>query len=179
MNSYESLQEEARKDGVNVIDYSFDSKRIRGLYCDGIVAIRKDMTTTEKSCILSEELGHHHTTTGSYRTIVFPAFVMEKLFLREDGIISCTPDALTQRFEKTVQRAVLPHFLFHDLRHYSASIMHAIGVPDQYILQRGGWASDGVTKSIYRNSISDEAQRQNTLINSHFEKASHEISHDS
>ena len=115
----------------------------------------------------------------AYRTIVFPAFVMEKLFLREDGIISCTPDALTQRFEKTVQRAGLPHFRFHDLRHYSASIMHAIGVPDQYILQRGGWASDGVTKSIYRNSISDEAQRQNTLINSHFEKASHEISHDS
>ena len=65
MNSYESLQEEARKDGVNVIDYSFDSKRIRGLYCDGIVAIRKDMTTTEKSCILAEELGHHHTTTGN------------------------------------------------------------------------------------------------------------------
>lgn len=56
MNSYESLQEEVRKDGVNVIDYSFDSKRIRGLYCDGIVAIRKDMTTTEKSCILTEEL---------------------------------------------------------------------------------------------------------------------------
>ena len=98
MNSYESLQEEACKDGVNIIDYSFDSKRIRGLYCDGIVAIRKDMTTTEKSGILAEELGHHHTTTGSYRTIVFPAFVMEKLSLREDGIISCTPDALTQRF---------------------------------------------------------------------------------
>ena len=66
MNSYESLQEEARKDGVNVIDYSFDSKRIRGLYCDGIVAIRKDMTTTEKSCILAEELGHHHTTYPSF-----------------------------------------------------------------------------------------------------------------
>ncbi len=65
MNSYESLQEEARKDGVNVIDYPFDSKRIRGLYCDGIVAIRRDMTTTEKSCILAEELGHYHTTSGN------------------------------------------------------------------------------------------------------------------
>ena len=31
MNSYEYLQEEAREDGVNVIDYPFDSNRIRGL----------------------------------------------------------------------------------------------------------------------------------------------------
>ena len=38
MNSYEYLQEEAREDGVNVIDYPFDSNRIRGLYCDGTVA---------------------------------------------------------------------------------------------------------------------------------------------
>ena len=31
MNSYEYLQEEAREDGVNVIDYPFDSNRLRGL----------------------------------------------------------------------------------------------------------------------------------------------------
>ena len=62
MNLY---KKKPAKDGVNVIDYPFDSKRIRGLYCDGIVAIRRDMTTTEKSCILAEELGHYHTTSGN------------------------------------------------------------------------------------------------------------------
>ena len=65
MNSYEYLQEEAREDGVNVIDYPFDSNRIRGLYCDGTVAIRQDMTTVEKSCVLAEELGHHRMTVGN------------------------------------------------------------------------------------------------------------------
>lgn len=29
------------------------------------VAIRKNMTTAEKSCVLAEELGHHHTTVGN------------------------------------------------------------------------------------------------------------------
>ena len=48
MNSYERLQEEACKDGVDVIDYPFKSNRIRGLYCDGTVAIRRDMTTAER-----------------------------------------------------------------------------------------------------------------------------------
>ena len=65
MNSYEYLQEEARKDGVNVIDYLFDSNRLRGLYCDGTVAIRQDITTAEKSCVLAEELGHHRLTVGN------------------------------------------------------------------------------------------------------------------
>ena len=64
MNSYEDLQDEACTDGVNVIDYPFESQRIRGLYCDGTVAISHDMTTIEKSCVLAEELGHYHMTSG-------------------------------------------------------------------------------------------------------------------
>ena len=66
MNSYEYLQEEARKDGVNVIDYLFDSNRLRGLYCDGTVAIRQDMTTAEKSCVLAEALECYREKYGLY-----------------------------------------------------------------------------------------------------------------
>lgn len=65
MNFYEKLQEEAGRNGVNVIDYSFESQRIKGLYCDGSVAICHDMTTAEKSCVLAEELGHYHMTVGN------------------------------------------------------------------------------------------------------------------
>ena len=48
MNSYESLLEEACRDGVEVYDYPFTSERIRGLYCDRAIAIRQGMTTVEK-----------------------------------------------------------------------------------------------------------------------------------
>ena len=66
MNTYEELQDAACKDGIDVIDYPFGTERIKGLYCDGTVAIRKDIETqAEKSCILAEELGHHYTTTGN------------------------------------------------------------------------------------------------------------------
>lgn len=65
MNSYEKLQDEACKDGIDVIDYTFHSDRIKGLYCDGTVAIRKDMNTAQKTCILAEEFGHHHTSVGA------------------------------------------------------------------------------------------------------------------
>ena len=66
MNTYEKLQEEACKDGIEVVDYPFESERIKGLYCDGTIAIRDNIaTTTEKACVLAEELGHHHTSVGN------------------------------------------------------------------------------------------------------------------
>ena len=65
MNAYERLQEEACEDGIEVVDYTFESDRIKGLYCDGVVAIKKDMDSTQKACTLAEEMGHHHTSVGN------------------------------------------------------------------------------------------------------------------
>lgn len=66
MNTYEKLQDEACKDGIEVVDYPFESERIKGLCCDGTIAIRDNIaTTTEKACVLAEELGHHYTSVGN------------------------------------------------------------------------------------------------------------------
>ena len=78
------------------------------------------------------------------------------------------PMMITHAFEHNLKQAGLPHFRFHDLRHYSASIQHALGVPDAYIMQRGGWANDGVLKSVYRHTLSDQEQTMTDKINAHF-----------
>jgi len=54
---------------------------------------------------------------------------------------------------------------FHDLRHYYASFQHAIDVPDAYIMQSGGWKSDSILKSVYRNTLDDERRRNDEKIN--------------
>lgn len=64
MNKFEKLEDEAYQDGVDVLNYRFESNNIKGLYCDGVVAIRENMTILEKSCVLAEELGHHYTSYG-------------------------------------------------------------------------------------------------------------------
>lgn len=109
-------------------------------------------------------------TTKSTRTIEFPDFVIEKLKGRKGKLIHMNPDTITHRFCEVRQKLDIPRFRFHDLRHYSASIMHAIGVPDQYILQRGGWTDSGVMREVYRNVIDMEAAKQNKKINKHFSK---------
>ena len=65
MNTYERLREEACMDGIDVIDYVFQSDQIKGLYCDGAVAINQAMDTAQKACTLAEELGHHYTSVGN------------------------------------------------------------------------------------------------------------------
>lgn len=108
-------------------------------------------------------------TYGSYRSVEFPPFVIERFAGIRGRLIKATPDQISNRFRRAITFSGLPHFRFHDLRHYSASIMHAIGIPDQYILERGGWSSDNVMKQVYRNIIDLESTKQNRKINQHFE----------
>lgn len=117
-------------------------------------------------------------TDASYRTVIMPDFVIDRIKDIEGPLITVKPDTLTEQFERLFKNTDIPKFRFHDLRHYSASIMHAIGIPDQYIMQRGGWSTDGVMKAVYRNAIDDQTKKMNTKINDYFNAISHEISHD-
>lgn len=65
MNKTEELRQEAADSGAEVIDWRFQSDRIKGLYCDGVIAMSDNIgTSAERSCILAEELGHHLTAVG-------------------------------------------------------------------------------------------------------------------
>lgn len=66
MNKYEELLNDANKSNIVVTDqFDLSGTRIKGLYCDGTIALNRDMyIESEKTCVLAEELGHHYTTVG-------------------------------------------------------------------------------------------------------------------
>ncbi len=113
-------------------------------------------------------------TVSSTRTVEMPQFVIDKC-PKEGRIVNLNPDQVTHRFMRALRHLDVPSFRFHDLRHYAASIMHAIGVPDQYIMQRGGWSSDKTLKAIYRGTIKDYEEKYTDMTLSHFENMQHEI----
>ncbi len=118
-------------------------------------------------------------TYASFRTIQYPHQVIEYIGRGIGPLITIkTPDQLSEQFRHAVRNAGLPHFRLHDLRHYGASILHAIGIPDEYIIKRGGWATDGVMKRIYRDTLSDVEQEMNSRIIAHFSAGLDDIKHD-
>lgn len=140
--------------------------------------IHGNIITVSKSMIMDENkewVIKQPKTYNSYRDIEMPDFVIEKLRGKEGRIIQGTPDMITHRFQRAVKYAHLENaFRFHDLRHYSVSIMHAIGVPDEYIMKRGGWSTSYIMNSIYRDTIAPEEKRQTEKILKHFEGISYD-----
>ena len=66
MNKLESLEQEAYDDNVKVHNYYLGEDNLKGFYIDGNIAINTSVnTTTEKACVLAEELGHHYTSVGN------------------------------------------------------------------------------------------------------------------
>lgn len=64
MTKYEEVLDQAHYEDITVYENYIFSDRIKGLYCNGSIALNKDMSEVEKKCVLAEELGHHYTAVG-------------------------------------------------------------------------------------------------------------------
>ena len=118
-------------------------------------------------------------STAGNRYIEYPDFVAEKWRDKTEGrLVEICPDTITKSFGILLKSLHIEHFRFHDIRHYSASILHALSVPDVYIQARAGWSSDRTLKSIYRHTLDDKAKAQNQKINQYFTDMHHEMQHE-
>ena len=108
-------------------------------------------------------------TYSSNRTIVMPQFVMDTL-PREGKPVNLKTSHITDRFRRLMESSGLPHFRFHDLRHYAASIAasSSVGASLEAIKARGGWATDSMMKRVYINQIPDEVAKDTKAINDYF-----------
>lgn len=108
-------------------------------------------------------------TYSSNRNIELPDFIVAKIKNKTGNITDMTPTAITDKFAKVLKRAGLPNFRFHDLRHYAVSTLHAINVPDKYIMARGGWATNYTMNNVYNHTLKSNKDIFEEKINSHFE----------
>ena len=118
---------------------------------DNSIHVHADMVISEHGFVVKEI----PKNSSSDRYIIFPEKVIDELGTGEGRVVPWSPSWLYDNFAKVRDELHL-ECRFHDLRHYAASIMHALGVPDQYIMERGGWSSDVTLKSVYRNVLEDK-----------------------
>lgn len=113
-------------------------------------------------------------TFTSFRTITLPEIIVRELKqccgLPDEPITTLTPNIITNRFRRIIKENGFEHFRFHDLRHYNASVMLALNLPDKYAMERGGWSSPSTMKNIYQHTFEDRQKQYDTLMANYFNK---------
>ncbi len=138
-----------------------------------IVSVNKAMVRASKD----EWIIKTTKTVSSTREVIMPQFVIDMLPKNGKLVNVGAPDNISNRFARAIKKLKLGAIRFHDLRHYAASIMHALNIPDQYIMQRGGWSSDKTLKEVYRGTIDNYEQKYVDVTLKHFETMQHELQH--
>lgn len=80
-------------------------------------------------------------------------------FVHKDIVYKGHPCSITKHLERIERDLDIPQFPLHKLRHYFASQMSALGVPEADILKLGGWETDHVMKSVYRHSMIEKEEQ--------------------
>ncbi len=126
--------------------------------------INGDVVSITKAKVQNEKLEwiiKTTKTTASTRDIVIPMEIADRI--RERGYIyKGYPGEITKFLAASQKKLGIPLFSIHKLRHYFASKISAMNVPEEDIMRFGGWETDYVMKGVYRHAMEDknkDAQR--------------------
>lgn len=137
--------------------------------------VNKNILTIQRARVRvrKEDILKNSTKTfDSTRIIRLPAYIRHLINQVPDDkeyLYERTGQTLYSRFEHLLKiNGVTPHMSFHDLRHLDASIMLSLGVPDKYAMERGGWSSPHIMKSVYQHTFSAEREAVEDKIDNYF-----------
>lgn len=110
-------------------------------------------------------------TTAGTRELVLPDFLkglmlsLKRPDRTDERIFHINPAQLTDHLCKARKKLGFD-FRLHDLRHYYASVMIALNIPDLYAMKRMGHSTPNMLKRVYQH-IMDEKDKEvdNTLTN--------------
>ena len=129
-----------------------------------------NMLTINKSKVKNERgqwvIKQIPKTTGSQRTIYIDDELAD-LLRRTGAAFSRCPNKLNDKLGAVLRSLGMPVFRFHDLRAYYASMAHALGIPDAYIMANGGWTSTNILNRVYKRTFAEMQADSNKAIANH------------
>lgn len=133
-----------------------------------VVNIRRTIVSTDEG----QQVREGCKTEKSQRQLELPNYIFDMIMAiphdnDTDFIVPLTRKALYSRFTRLVGKQGIT-MTFHDLRHLNASIMLMLGVPDKYAMERGGWSTDCILKSVYQQTFSSERMKIDKMIDGYF-----------
>lgn len=86
----------------------------------------------------------------------------------DEFVVHLTGQAIYKRFIRLCEKAGVPHYRFHDLRHTNASVMLALGVPDKYAMERMGHATPNMLKTTYQHTMKSQQEQIADKVDQYF-----------
>ncbi|MDE5570392.1 MAG: site-specific integrase [Ruminococcus sp.] len=132
---------------------------------DGILTINRVIVTVKGQHIIKEET----KTIESRRQLRLPEYILNLIDkVDSEYITELSGQAIYKRFSRILKNNDIEHIRFHDLRHLNASVMLSLGVPDKYAMERGGWSSPNIMKSVYQHTFTEERKQVDNKIDDYF-----------
>ena len=104
-------------------------------------------------------------TTAGERTVPCPDWILAKLAAARDNphYVRYKPNTITTTFTPIAKQCGV-QCTFHGLRHYYASVMSALNVPEQYAMERMGHSTNHMLKRYQEYLKSKEAEVNTDLM---------------
>lgn len=138
------------------------------------IDFKKGTITIDQALVLGEDHEWIEKTTktaAGTRTIRMIPLVANALKKTKeeststDGYITIRPDLISNRFYNLIRESDLPNYRFHDLRHYTVSVMLSLNIPQNYIAGFVGHSSTRMIETVYghlmaskKTSVEDQMQ---------------------
>lgn len=134
---------------------------------NGILTIQNTIVTADGENIEKQQT----KTIESTRQIKLPEYLLyliKALPADQEYLTPLSGQAIYKRFSRLLESKGVQHMTFHDLRHMNASVMLALGIPDKYAMERGGWSSPHIMKSVYQHTFTAERKAADEKIDDYF-----------
>ena len=147
---------------------------------DDRIHVQRAIVTGEEGEILKKT-----KTVSGDRFIKVPETLLTKINALskkndEDYICPMTGAAIYKGFQRICEKVGVKPCRFHDLRHFTASEIHSLGVPDKYAMARMGHKTDYMLKNVYQHIMRDKEDSFSDIINGKMEemfKSAHKNAH--
>lgn len=165
----------SEQDIKRILDASKNDKRYCAAFRLGIMGLRRseicaltlddidgNTLTIDKALVKNKDnkfvIKQTKTVAGT-RKIYIPDELIKEI--RANGYIyNGYPNKLLDALKRYQDKLGIPHFRFHDLRHFFASYAHSQGVSDADIMASGGWKSMYTMQNIYRHEMKAKEEQK-------------------
>lgn len=159
---------------------SFSMSEIRGLMCssvqDDYITISQVMVdvesvpTIKQNAKTATRLRKHHLHPYLVQLVESQQSYQDYKRTGVDALlIRMNRNQIAHRWQRICKEHNFT-MTFHDLRHMNASIMALLNVPEKYAMERGGWSTPHVMKSVYQHTFSRERIAVDQRIDGYFER---------